>query len=87
MTRRQVADLFGVDQRVVTRYAARGVLTKYRTPGKGVGRSGTVVFNRTEVLHVQALRRSTAKHGSDPAPGSSSRQPSTSSPAARPRRW
>lgn len=60
MTRKEVAELFGVDQRAVTRYVATGVLTKYEGPRVGVRKAGPVVFDRHQVLNVHALRQSAA---------------------------
>lgn len=58
MTRKEVAALLGVDQRAVTRYAASGVLKKYEGPRSGIRKAGPVVFDRNQVLNVDALRRS-----------------------------
>lgn len=84
LTRKEVADLFGVDIRVVTRYAATGVLTKYVTPVEGVRKAGRIVFDRAEARKVAKMREGTAKHGSEPEPDGNPRRPNT---APRPRRW
>lgn len=56
MTRKEVAELLGVDVRVVTRYAARGWFTKYVTPNDGMGRPGTVVFSAKQAHQVARVR-------------------------------
>jgi hypothetical protein len=54
MTRDQVAELFGVHVRVVTRYAARGDLTKYVSHPFT---DGAILFSADQVRELDAYRR------------------------------
>lgn len=73
MTRAQVAELWGVDPRVVTRYVTRGVLKKYVTERDPLNRPGRVVFDAAEARRIGELRA--AETSPEPAP------------APRPSRW
>lgn len=66
MSRAEVAELWGVDPRVVTRYVGRGVLRKYVTERDALGRPGRVVFDAAEARRIAVLRRGDAAPG--PAP-------------------
>lgn len=76
MTREEVAALWGVTARVVTRYVDRGTVQRYvKYDGRGVPR---VVFSAAQALEVHAARQQT--DSKVPAP-----QPDTDT--GRPRRW
>lgn len=57
MTRAEVAELWCVDPRVVTRYVTRGVLRKYVTERDPLNRPGRVVFDAAEARRIGELRR------------------------------
>ena len=84
MTRDEVAALWGVTARVVTRYVDRGTVQRYvKYDGRGVPR---VVFSAAQAQEVHAARQAQESTGPQPV-ADAGRGMGSGPPPARPRRW